>query len=230
MELSTKKIFSSKFNKAKTKIFRTKRKTIPSLNSNLKIKDVQSSKEKKKIQLNYNDSSIYKINPFTSNQKIEKNRIKYNLSSKLEISKFNIFKKKTAMNNTKKEISDFTNTISIPDSNPNKQIQDEFDFDKLYQEFKNSELKSGFIIDNNGNNNLNSKQKKIIENYFEMKNEHFYKKILINVKLILKKKYNLIILPKEKQKLFILSFSKLEITLILEENFSLQNKIYNLEI
>jgi len=152
MELSTKKIFSSKFNKAKTKIFRTKRKTIPSLNSNLKIKDVQSSKEKKKIQLNYNDSSVYKINPFTSNQKIEKNRIKYNLSSKLEISKFNIFKKKTAMNNTKEEISDFTNTISIPDSNPNKQIQDEFDFDKLYQEFKNSELKSGFIIDNNGNN------------------------------------------------------------------------------
>ena len=71
MELSTKKIFSSKFNKVKTKIFRTKRKTIPFLKSNIKIKDVQSSKEKKKIQLNYNDSSVYKINPFTSNQKIE---------------------------------------------------------------------------------------------------------------------------------------------------------------
>lgn len=126
MELSTKKIFSSKFNKAKTKIFRTKRKTIPFLKSNIKIKDVQSSKEKKKkkIQLNYNDSSVYKINPFTSNQKIEKNRIKYNLSSKLEISKFNIFKKKTAMNNTKEEISDFTNAISILDSKPNKQNQD----------------------------------------------------------------------------------------------------------
>lgn len=191
MELSTKKIFSSKFNKAKTKIFRTKRKTIPSLNSNLKIKDVQSSKEKKKIQLNYNDSSVYKINPFTSNQKIEKNRIKYNLSSKLEISKFNIFKKKTAMNNTKEEISDFTNAISILDSKPNKQNQDEFDFDKLYQEFKNSELKSGFIIDNNGNNNLNSKQKKIIENYFEMKNEHLQKNLQKNInkcKIIFKKK------------------------------------------
>ena len=209
MELSTKKIFSSKFNKAKTKIFRTKRKTIPSLNSNLKIKDVQSSKEKKKIQLNYNDSSVYKINPFTSNQKIEKNRIKYNLSSKLEISKFNIFKKKTAMNNTKEEISDFTNAISILDSKPNKQNQDEFDFDKLYQEFKNSELKSGFIIDNNGNNNLNSKQKKIIENYFEMKNEHLQKNLQKNInkcKINLQKEIKFDNFAKRKTKTF---FTKL---------------------
>ena len=46
----------------------------------------------------------------------------------------------------------------------NNTIQDS-DVEKLCSEFKISELKSAFIIDNNGNSNLNLEQKKILEEY-----------------------------------------------------------------
>jgi hypothetical protein len=50
----------------------------------------------------------------------------------------------------------------------NNTIQDS-DVEKLCSEFKISELKSAFIIDNNGNSNLNLEQKKILEEYLDGK-------------------------------------------------------------
>ena len=66
-----------------------------------------------------------------------------------------------------------------------------------------------------------------------MKNEHLQKNLQKNInncKINLKKEIKFDNFAKRKQKLFIQNCSKLEITLILEEDFSLQNKIYNLEI
>ena len=174
MELSTKKLFSSKTIKARKKLIPNKKEKISIFKSNIKPKESattklkrNTTKEKGNNKLGNNEALLSKINPFTSNQKKFKKKIKYNnLSSKFEISKFNTIKINHFLNNTQEDISDFTNTASTARTEMNRQIQDEFDLDKLHNEFKNSKLKSNFIIDDNGNNNLNSEQKKIIEDYF----------------------------------------------------------------
>lgn len=178
MILSTKKLFSSK-----KRIIINKKNSTYFCKSNIKLKEAlksnntHTSNNKGKTKLNNNDALLYKINPFSSFQKKYKYKINLNLSSKFELSKFKNFKKKTEFNNTKKEIYSSTKIKTVACSKKKKQIQDEFDIDKLCQEFKNSELKTAFVIDNNGNNNLNSKQKKIIGNYFEKKYESLQKNI-----------------------------------------------------
>ena len=78
-------------------------------------------------------------------------------------------KKKKIVINSKNEkknaFDDFDNIMSTNETESvNNTIQDS-DVEKLCSEFKISELKSAFIIDNNGNSNLNLEQKKILEEY-----------------------------------------------------------------
>lgn len=180
MELSTKKLFYSKINKSKKKLSSLKGNAKTSLNSNIKLKksikklNRYTTKEKDKNKLNNNDIPLCKVkNPFSSNQLKFRNKIKHdNLSSKIGFIKLNTIDKKHALNNKKEEISDFTNIVSTVGSET-RQKQDNFDLDKLCNEFKNSDLKSNFIIDKNGNNILNFEQK----NYFHNKKEYLQNNI-----------------------------------------------------
>lgn len=180
MELSTKKLFYSKINKSKKKLSSLKGNAKTSLNSNIKLKksikklNRYTTKEKDKNKLNTNDIPLCKVkNPFSSNQLKFRNKIKHdNLSSKIGFIKLNTIDKKHALNNKKEEISDFTNIVSTVGSET-RQKQDNFDLDKLCNEFKNSDLKSNFIIDKNGNNILNFEQK----NYSHNKKENLQNNI-----------------------------------------------------
>ena len=70
------------------------------------------------------------------------------------------------------DLSELNNYIPTMETESNRHIKnDEFNIDELYDAFKNSELKTTIILDNNGNNNLNYEQKKFIENYFYKKKE-----------------------------------------------------------
>ena len=55
--------------------------------------------------------------------------------------------------------------------------QKELSFEQLYDLFKKSSLKSTIIVDNNGNNNLDIEQKKIIEDYFNKKTTKTKKRV-----------------------------------------------------
>ena len=92
-----------------------------------------------------------------------------NLSCKTQrFDYFEYTKMNDFLNNTE-EISDFNNLASTLESESIKQRNEPFDVEKLCDEFKNSALRSTFIIDYDGNNYVNFEQKKIIEDYFDKK-------------------------------------------------------------
>ena len=171
MELSTKKLFYSKINKSKKKLSSIKANAKTPLTSNFKLKKTikklnrYTTKENDKNTLNNDDIPLCKVtNPFASNQIKFRNKMKHNdISSKVGFIKLNTIDKKHALNDKKEEISDFTNIVSTAGSET-RQKQDNFDLDKLCNEFKNSDLKSNFIIDKNGNNILNFEQKNYSHN------------------------------------------------------------------
>jgi len=180
MELSTKKLFYSKINKSKKKLLSLKKNAKTPLNSKSKLKKTikklnrYTAKEKDKNKLSNNDIPLCKVkNPFSCNQiKFEKNIKRNNLSTKIAFIKLNTIEKIHGLNNKKEEISDFTNIVSTTGSETYRK-QDNFDLDRLCNEFKNSDLKSNFIIDKNGNNILNLEQK----NYSCNKKENLQKNI-----------------------------------------------------
>lgn len=123
-----------------------------------------------------------KINPFKGQKKKLKTQKKRNmskpLSSKGEEFKFHFtnFKKRNGFwenNYFNEDLSELnTNMIPTIETEIDQYISNkEFNYDELYNAFKNSELKSTIIVDNKGNNNLNLEQKKFIENYFDKKKE-----------------------------------------------------------
>ena len=172
MELSTKKIFYSKINSTKKKLTSSKKTPKTSVFSNTKLKKSkkklnryttkEKEKEKGKNKLNNNDIPLFKVkNPFSNNQIKFKSKIKFvNISSKM------------GFINKKEEISDFTNIISTAGSETYHQKQDDFNLDKLCDEFKNSKLKSNFIIDKNGNNILNLEPKRNIKKFSYSKKDN----------------------------------------------------------
>ena len=184
MELSTKKIFYSKINSTKKKLTSSKKTPKTSVFSNTKLKKSkkklnryttkEKEKEKGKNKLNNNDIPLFKVkNPFSNNQIKFKSKIKFvNISSKMGFIKLNTNEKKHVLNSKKEEISDFTNIISTAGSETYHQKQDDFNLDKLCDEFKNSKLKSNFIIDKNGNNILNLEPKRNLKKFSYSKKDN----------------------------------------------------------
>ena len=194
MELSTKKLFTSskkiKHTLKKNPKFSTN-KLAYATNSN---QSSTAKKENSNIKSNKknNNTASNKINPF--NEEFIKNNTQTNVPTrKMTSSKEqNIYLKflKHDINDVKHNIEHDSNAINenitndefnLDEKNEN---QKEVDIDTLVAlfKFKSSKLKSTIIMDNDGNNNLDSEQKKFIMDCFDkkMKLENDVKKCKIN--------------------------------------------------
>ena len=194
MELSTKKLFTSskkiKHTLKKNSKFSTN-KLAYATNSN---QSSTGKKENSNIKSNKknNNTASNKINPF--NEEFIKNNTQTNVPTrKMTSSKEqNIYLKflKHDINDVKHNIEHDSNAINenitndefnLDEKNEN---QKEVDIDTLVAlfKYKSSKLKSTIIMDNDGNNNLNSEQKKFIMDCFDkkMKLENDVKKCKIN--------------------------------------------------
>ena len=166
MKLNTKKLFSKeKF---------TSKKKLSSKNtfSTASNKDKLKQRTNKRFNTCTNKGKITdKLNIIPNTIPFKRNKQKKginNLSNKTQRFYFEFPKMNDFLNNTD-EISDFNNLASTLESESIRQANEPFDIEKLCDKFKNSSLKSNFIIDDKGNNNLNFEQKKIIEDYFDKK-------------------------------------------------------------
>ena len=180
MKLSTKKIFTSS-KKAKNPLNKKSKlsitKSVPINKSN------QSSTEKKENSNQKsnkkNNTASNKINPFNENLSKSNNQNNF-LRKKLQSSKEQILKfSKNDNNDTRPNTEHENNTVNdnalndeftLEEKNKN-QNQNEFDIETLVNlfKYKSSKLKSTIIMDDNGNNNLNSEQKKFIMDCFDKK-------------------------------------------------------------
>ncbi len=194
MKLNTKNLFelsSSLKTTPKTKIKNTHRAELSSpyipVNKVPKNKANTNSNLKQKFFQNSNK----KINPFSESSErshdlkfIKLTKISSTKKAKMKLEtleKNDLFEDSDANNMALTNESDNNNNNdnnnkekkrNSDKSNNNKNIpisQKEFEFEELYNVFKKSSLKSTIIIDNNGNNNLDFEQKKIIEDYFNKK-------------------------------------------------------------
>ena len=195
MKLNTKNLFelsSSLKTTPKTKIKNTHRAELNSpyipVNKVPKNKANTNSNLKQKFFQNSNK----KINPFSESSErshdlkfIKLTKISSTKKAKMKLEtleKNDLFEDSDANNMALTNESDNNNNNNDNNnkekkrnsdkSNNNKNIpisQKEFEFEELYNVFKKSSLKSTIIIDNNGNNNLDFEQKKIIEDYFNKK-------------------------------------------------------------
>ena len=180
MKLSTKKIFTSS-KKAKNPLNKKSKlsitKSVPINKSN------QSSTEKKENSIQKsnkkNNTASNKKNPFNENLSKSNNQNNF-LRKKLQSSKEQILKfSKNDNNDTRPNTEHENNTVNdnalndeftLEEKNKN-QNQNEFDIETLVNlfKYKSSKLKSTIIMDDNGNNNLNSEQKKFIMDCFDKK-------------------------------------------------------------
>ena len=210
MELSTNKLFKSS---KKLKISLKKKSKLSTTKLTYVNKSNQRSKEKKensnKNSNKKNCTISKKINPFNEdfikynyqtnnlpNRKItsskEQNIYLKFLSHEINDARHNVEQDSNAAN------ENILNTeFNIDEKNKNK---NDVDIDTLVNLFKHksSKLKSTIIMDNNGNNNLDSEQKKLIMDCFDKKT-----KMENNVKKC--KIYNSINLKNNKTKNFIRS-------------------------
>ena len=201
MKLNTKNVFESTTKMTpKTKMKKQKKSTLTSpfkkkKSSNKKlIENVNSIKQKIFHNTNKN------VNPFVKSSE-NNNDIKCAKKEKIKTSKKVSFNKDIPEKDDLFENS-YINNIALTSEkdtndkklkkNGNKVVninkvnnKKEYDIDEMVNLFKKSSLKSTIIVDNNGNNNLDKEQKKIINDYFS-------KKLNINTK----KKTNNFIRPR----------------------------------
>ena len=183
MKLNTKNIFLSSSQKTKTKIQKKAKINSPFINSDKVTKkkynsnkNINSNKNKKILQ-----NSNKKVNPFISSSdknqntkysklsKFSTQKIKINLDFDEKNDKNDLFEDSYVNNMALTSESDTNNYKGNKDNINYKQNQNELDFEELNNLFKKSSLKSTIIVDNNGNNNLDFEQKKIIIDYFNKK-------------------------------------------------------------
>lgn len=166
MKLNTKKLFSKEKFTSKKKL--SSKNTFSTASNKDKLKQRTNKRFNTCTNKGKITDKLYIIPntiPFKRNK--QKKRIN-NLSNKTQRFYFEFPKMNDFLNNTD-EISDFNNLASTLESESIRQANEPFDIEKLCDKFKNSSLKSNFIIDDEGNNNLNFEQKKIIEDYFDKK-------------------------------------------------------------
>ena len=101
---------------------------------------------------------------------------------------------------TKKESQPDINEFLLTDESDYKIKMEEFDVEYLSKLFKFSNFKKTIILDNKGNNDLNSEQKKLINNYLQKKAEleNNIKKSKINSIKVEKYNHNNILLKQKK--------------------------------
>ena len=149
MKLSTKKLFKSTQKPNYSKIQKQKPSAV---NSNNKINPNHTSK----IGQMSSKTILMKINPFNSDNKIRKQQ--KHITTKLPTLQLK-------SPNDKNLLSDLDNN-----ADSNKQIHDEeMDIEVLRNLFHSSKLNKALIMDDQGNNNIDSEQKQLIKNCIDEK-------------------------------------------------------------
>ena len=149
MKLSTKKLFKSTQKPNYSKIQKQKPSAV---NSNSKINPNHTSK----IGQMSSKTILMKINPFNSDNKIRKQQ--KHITTKLPTLQLK-------SPNDKNFLSDLDNNVDS-----NKQIHDEeMDIEVLRNLFHSSKLNKALIMDDQGNNNIDSEQKQLIKNCIDEK-------------------------------------------------------------
>ena len=149
MKLSTKKLFKSTQKPRYSKIQKQKPSAV---NSNSKINPNHTSK----IGQMSSKTILMKINPFNSDNKIRKQQ--KHITTKLPTLQLK-------SPNDKNLLSDLDNNVDS-----NKQIHDEeMDIEVLRNLFHSSKLNKALIMDDQGNNNIDSEQKQLIKNCIDEK-------------------------------------------------------------
>jgi len=176
MELSSGKIINHRYFKS-SKTISSAYKFLSCLKADHKLKEGYNTKlgkdksitKKKFIYSNILTPDLNRTGCGTRNRK--KKIMNNYLSSKTQKYKLALSKneKFNSKNEKKYKFYDFDNIMSTNETESIKNTIQGNDVEKLCSEFKVSELKSAFIIDNNGNSNLNLEQKKIIEDYLYRK-------------------------------------------------------------
>ena len=171
-KLSIEKIINHRYNRS-SKTLSSAYKFLSYIKAGRKLKEGNNAKLSKDKNITGKKSIISNIlfpelNRTNCKPRNKKKKIVNNyLSSKTQKYKLSLLKNQNfnSKNEKKNAFDDFDNIMSTNETESvNNTIQDS-DVEKLCSEFKISELKSAFIIDNNGNSNLNLEQKKILEEY-----------------------------------------------------------------
>jgi phosphopantetheine adenylyltransferase len=175
-KLSIEKIINHRYNRS-SKTLSSAYKFLSHIKDGRKLKEGNKAKLSKDKNITGKKSIISNIlfpelNRTNCRPRNRKKKIVNNyLSSKTQKYKLSLSKNQNfnSKNEKKNTFDDFDNIMSTNETESvNNTIQDS-DVEKLCSEFKISEFKSAFIIDNNGNSNLNLEQKKIIEDYLYRK-------------------------------------------------------------
>ena len=162
MKLSTKKIFESTKKRKYSKKIKLKSSTV---NPQIKIESNRINKNEKigviSMPNKYANTTITKINPFNPFNNISRNKKLMNLKTKE-----NQLKKDKILFNTLEE-----NILSIKFDLNMQNNDKEMDIEEPSNIFLDSKLKKVIIMDNQGNNNIDSEQKQFIKNCFDEKNK-----------------------------------------------------------
>ena len=162
MKLSTKKIFESTKKRKYSKKIKLKSSTV---NPQIKIESNHTNKNEKigviSMPNKYANTTITKINPFNPFNNISRNKKLLNLKTKE-----NQLKKDKILFNTLEE-----NILSIKFDLNMQNNDKEMDIEEPSNIFLDSKLKKVIIMDNQGNNNIDSEQKQFIKNCFDEKNK-----------------------------------------------------------
>lgn len=189
MKLCTKNLFESSLKmipKEKRKKYKKNQITSPLTKKVKPSKTKTNSNTNSNIKQKFFQYSNKKVNPFTLSSEKKKDS-KPSKIAKISISRKNKINLQNLEYNEKDDLFEdsYINNIALTcesDTNENiiqskgnkeiinfKNNQNELKFDKNVDLFKKSALKSTIIVDDNGNNNLDCEQKKMINNYFHNK-------------------------------------------------------------
>ena len=187
MKLSTKQLFSSLKNSPKRKFKVTH--TFKMSEPNVRIEQITNNiNQNLKKQLFLKSPNLNKNNPFYQTPKFNDKKKKEFQSFKIQKKNIDLYKTDDSPNQSSSFESIFTSSESDSKSEENKKNKNKnnsdkkeekkcnhetkhvtFNVDNLCNLFKSSNLKSTIVIDDKGNNNLNSEQQKFINDYFSQK-------------------------------------------------------------
>ena len=162
MKLSTKKLFKST---QKPKYSKIQKQKPSAVNSNNKINPNHTSK----IGQTSSKTIPTKINPFNSDNKTRKQQ--KHITTKLPTLQLKSPNDKNLLSDLDNNANNYYN-LPNNESDSNKQIHDEeMDIEVLRNLFHSSKLNKALIMDDQGNNNIDSEQKQFIKNCFDEKNK-----------------------------------------------------------
>ena len=160
MKLSTKKLFKSTQKPNYSKIQKQKPSAV---NSNSKINPNHTSK----IGQMSSKTILMKINPFNSDNKIRKQQ--KHITTKLPTLQLKSPNDKNLLSDLDNNANNYYN-LPNNESDSNKKIHDEeMDIEVLRNLFHSSKLNKALIMDDQGNNNIDSEQKQLIKNCIDEK-------------------------------------------------------------